>query len=93
MEFEWDDAKAATNMRKHGVSFEDAAAALRSDRLVVEELDLSNDYGEERIIAYAMVDSVILTIVYTLRGEIYRLISARRADKDEQDHYYRENHA
>jgi uncharacterized DUF497 family protein len=54
---------------------------------------MNGDYGEERIRSYAMVDGSILMIVYTLRGEIYRLISARRADKNEQDHYYRENNA
>ena len=93
MEFEWDDQKAASNLRKHGVAFVDAADALRSDRLAVEELDLSGDNGEERTIAFAMLEGVILMIVYTMRGEIYRLISARRADKDEQNHYYRENHS
>ncbi len=93
MEFEWDDEKAASNLRKHGVSFVNAADALRSDRLVVEKLDMDGDYGEERTIAYAVLDGVILMIVYTMRGEIYRLISARRADKDEQNLYYRENDA
>jgi uncharacterized protein len=93
MEFEWDEEKAVANLRKHGVAFVDAAEALRSDRLVVEKLDMNDDYGEERTIAFAMLGDVILMIVFTMRGEIYRLISARRADRDEQHYYYRENHA
>jgi uncharacterized DUF497 family protein len=90
IEFEWDNAKAAANKAKHGVSFQDAADAL-GDRQIVEELDLDSDYGEERVIAYCILEGQILVVVYTLRGERYRIISARKADRHEQDHYYREN--
>jgi uncharacterized protein len=90
VEFEWDNTKAASNKSKHGISFQDASDALL-DPQVIEELDLTDDYDEERIVAYAMLDGQVLVIVYTLRGERYRIISARRADRHEQDHYYREN--
>ncbi len=92
MEFEWDNAKAAANKAKHGVSFQDATAALR-DRRIVEELDLASDYVEERVIAYCLLEGQVLVVVYTLRGERYRIISVRKADKYEQDNYYRENGA
>lgn len=49
------------------------------------------DYGEERINRLAMCGAVLLHVTYTERGERIRLISARRAEKHEQDHYYREN--
>jgi uncharacterized protein len=90
MEFEWDIAKAAANFRKHGVSFEEAIYAF-GDPLIVEELDDREIYGEDRIIAYAMGKTELLTIIYTQRGECTRIISARRATRNEQNGYYRQN--
>ena len=90
MEFEWDIAKAAANYRKHGISFEEAIYAF-GDPLMVEELDDKEDYGEDRIIAYAMGKTEILTIIYTQRGEFARIISARRATRNEQNDYYSQN--
>ncbi len=90
MKTEWDFIKAEKNFRKHGITFQEAAFAL-SDPLVVEELDDRENYGEDRMIAYAMGTGSILTIVYTERGEATRIISARRATQHEQNHYYREN--
>lgn len=88
--FEWDDTKAAENVRNHGVSFVQAAEAFR-DAFAVEWVDLREAYGEERIILLAMISNQILTVVYTERAERIRIISARRATKNEQDHYYRQN--
>jgi uncharacterized DUF497 family protein len=94
MLFEWDDTKAATNLRDHGVSFVFATRAFE-DQLGVENIDDREDYGEERtiLIGYAIDggSEKLLTIVYTERGEVRRLISARPATSDEQDEYYREN--
>jgi len=90
LEFEWDDAKAAENVRIHGVSFAHAALAF-GDPFGVEWIDRREDYGEERIILLGMTGSQILTVVYTERGERIRIISARGATRSEQDLYYREN--
>jgi uncharacterized protein len=94
MNFEWDEAKAANNLRKHGVSFAFATTAFE-DSCAIEKIDDREDYGEERIIltGYGTDDmsGILLTITYTLRDEIHRLISARIAVKYEQDEYYREN--
>ena len=90
MEFEWDDAKAAANLRDHGVSFAQAAAACR-DPFAVEWIDDRKDYGEERINLLGMCEGVILHVTYTERGERIRIISARRAERHEQDDYYRQN--
>jgi uncharacterized DUF497 family protein len=92
LEFEWDDDKAFENRRKHGVSFELAAKAFR-DPLAVEWIDQREDYGEERTILLGMADGTILVVVYTERDERIRLISARKALRDEEDFYYRENGA
>lgn len=92
MQFEWDDEKAAANLRKHGVSFETAAKAFR-DPFAVEWIDDREDYGEERTILLGQADGSILVVVYTERDERIRLISARKALENEKDIYYRENGA
>jgi len=88
--FEWDDAKAEANWRAHGVAFHHAVKAFR-DPFAIERIDDRQDYGEERVNLLGMSEDVILHVTYTERGERVRLISARRAEKHEQDDYYREN--
>jgi uncharacterized DUF497 family protein len=90
VEFEWDDTKAAENIRNHGVSFAQATLAFR-DPFAVEWIDLREDYGEERIILLGMTSNQVLAVVYTERAERIRIISARRATKNEQERYDREN--
>jgi len=88
--FEWDNVKAASNWRDHGVTFDQAAKAV-SDAFAIETLDDREAYGEERINLLGMCDGVILHVTYTQRGERIRIISARRARRHEQNNYYREN--
>jgi hypothetical protein len=88
--FEWDAEKAATNWRIHGVTFAHAAKAT-ADPFSVEWIDERKDYGEERVNLLGVCDGVILHVTYTERAERIRIISARRAERHEQDHYYREN--
>ena len=90
LDFEWDDNKAAANVRKHGVSFEQAALAFR-DLFAVEWLDMREGYGEERIILVGTSQGQILAVVYTEREERIRIISARRATKHEKDTYFHQN--
>ncbi len=90
IEFEWDEAKADDNLRKHGVSFEFAATAFR-DPFGIEWIDEREAYGEVRTILLGMADGTVLVVVYTERESRIRLISARRATRYEQDRYYREN--
>jgi len=89
-EFEWHHAKARSNYAKHGVTFDTAKRAF-ADPFAVEVLDDSADYGEERFLLIGMVDGQLLSIVYTPRQGRCRLITARRATKDEQDHYFTQN--
>ena len=85
MTFEWDEQKRQANLVKHGIDFE--AAKLIFDRPTVEFPDDRRDYGEERIGAYGIVGDVVLFVVYTLRGAVRRLISARKAGADERQTY------
>ncbi len=89
LEFEWDQAKAKSNLEKHGVSFLTAAAIFQNERL--ERVDDREDYGEVRWIALGRVDIEVYRVVYTWRAEnLIRIISAQRANKDEEEIYYRE---
>jgi uncharacterized DUF497 family protein len=89
--FEWDDEKAARNIRDHeGVTFEQAALAFR-DPFAVEWIDEREDYGEERCILLGMISGQLLYVAYTERDENIRIISARRATRHEQNIYFRYN--
>jgi uncharacterized DUF497 family protein len=86
IDFEWDDAKAATNLSKHGVSFDVACGVfLDSERFAA--VDTRRDYGEERVNAIGVVDGVCLTVTYTMRGRTARLISARPSTRMERTRY------
>ena len=89
MEFEWHADKASSNLRKHGVSFEDAARVfLDPDR--IETFDGRDPDGEDRWKTVGLVESALLAVVYTVRGkgsEIIRIISARKADANERSQY------
>lgn len=88
MNFEWDDAKARGNARKHRVAVAQAKDVF-SDPHVLFELDETTD--EERWNATGMASGNMLFVVYVERYlNTVRMISARRADKDEQDRYYRQ---
>ena len=86
MEIECDPAKAASNLRKHGISFREASAALLDEvALAIEDPDAR---GENRWVLVGMSDFArLLTVVYSLRDDRIRLISARRATKREAKTY------
>jgi uncharacterized DUF497 family protein len=88
MDFEWDSVKEESNLQKHGVSFVVAARVLESGRVVIVP---SNHPGERRWIAVGMNpgDQRVVAVVYTMRGERYRIISARRARKNEEESFRR----
>jgi uncharacterized DUF497 family protein len=87
---EWDEAKAAENYAKHGVSFEQARGAF-DDPFAIDFVDDREDYGEPRLILPGMVESRLLVIVHTLRGDKVRIISAREAQPYERRQYHEEN--
>lgn len=83
--FEWDERKRLANLAKHGIDLE--AAKLIFDRPTVEFRDDRRDYGEERIGAYGEIQGVVVFVIYTRRGTVRRLISARKAGTDERKAY------
>lgn len=87
MEFEWDEEKNSANQRKHQISFEEAAEDFSYP--IHETVDTRFEYGEERLIGIGRNSQMlILTVVYTERESRIRIISARRANKQEEQLYY-----
>jgi uncharacterized protein len=88
MEFEWDEAKRISNLRKHGIDFADIPTIFDKDTLTFE--DTRCEYGEQRFVVYGMLQYVIVVVVYTDREQNIRIISARRASNYEQRIYREE---
>ncbi len=87
MEFEWDPRKAARNLRKHKVSFTEAATVF-SDPLGVTVRDPDHSSEEDRFITVGMSDRLRLIIVnHVDRGERVRIISARAMTRAEREAY------
>ena len=89
IEFEWDEQKRLSNLQKHGIDFVKACQIF--DGYTVEFEDSRYDYGEDRYIAIGETNGKILTVTYTYRNDIIRLISARKATRYERNIYYSDN--
>jgi len=89
-DFEWDKAKAAANLAKHGINFEQARQTF-DDPFAIEFADDREDYGEDRLLLLGMVENRLLVVAYTLRGDKVRIISAREAEPQERRKYHEEN--
>ncbi len=77
-DFEWAPEKDSLNIQKHRIDF--ATAKLIWDGPVFKRLDHRRDYGEVRFQAFGVAENRILTVIFTWRGEVRRIISARRAN-------------
>ena len=89
-DFEWDDAKAAANVVRHGVTFEAARSAF-SDIFAIAREDPRQDYGEDRYTLLGMANDQLLHVAYTLRHERIRIISARLAEPRERRWYHEQD--
>ncbi len=84
--------KRKATLQSMGVSFE-AARLVFDDVFALEHFDFTGDSPEPRYITIGMANGVILTVVYTERGDRIRIISARKATTHEQREYYRSQKA
>ncbi len=85
--FEWDPQKAKSNLKKHGVSFEEASTAFQ-DILSLTIDDPLHSIDEERVVLIGMSNkNRLLVVVHTERGDNIRIISARKATKEERESY------
>lgn len=86
MRFEWDETKNQSNIRRHGIDFADVPSMFLAPMLT--DIDDRVDYGEERWISIGMLVRGIAVVVWTERaGDVIRIISARKANKDERRQY------
>ncbi|HSF48776.1 MAG TPA: BrnT family toxin [Burkholderiales bacterium] len=87
MKCEWDPSKAAANLRKHGVSFEEAATALADD-LAVTGADPDHSRGESRFVTFGISSARrLLVVAHNERADRLRIVSARRATRRERRIY------
>jgi uncharacterized DUF497 family protein len=94
VQFEWDEAKAQANLRKHGIRFEVAAEVFFDPFAILEQDRI--EHGEYRWRTIGMVNGHMLLVVANVPREeegmeIIRIISARRADRQEKQRYEWEN--
>lgn len=87
MEFEWDPLKAISNERKHDVGFQEALSAFQ-DPLSLSIHDPVHSEEEDRFVLVGMTEkNRLMVVVYTMRGESIRIISARSATQKERRDY------
>ena len=89
-EFEWDEEKAAQNLRAHGVSFETAREVFRNP-FAIDRPDTRENYGEDRYGMVGMTQSGLVYVAYTVRAGRARIISARNAESVERREYHEES--
>jgi uncharacterized DUF497 family protein len=83
MLFEWDERKREANLAKHLIDFEDARMVF--DGPVFEKT--YSRHGEDRILAIGLMQGIEIVVVYVMRGQRRRIISARRAHRHERQEY------
>jgi uncharacterized protein len=83
--FAWDETKRAINLEKHGIDFVDAIEVFNDPNRIELEVVRNN---EPRYQTIACVNNIILLVVYTAREKAKRIISAKRASKNERKAYF-----
>lgn len=88
MQFEWDETKRQTNIQKHGIDFVGIERVF--DGQTVTILDSRFDYGEPRFITVGLLKGDAVVIAHTETDEVIRIISVRKASKNEEISYFKE---
>jgi uncharacterized DUF497 family protein len=87
VDFQWDLGKARSNLRKHGVSFDEAASVF-FDPLAVSGNDPDHSIDESRYVTFGLSSrGRLLAVIHTVRADSIRIISARRATRNERRLY------
>ena len=84
MIFDWDAQKSGSNKTKHGLDFDEASLAWDDENMVVVQ---SKYIGERRFLALGRIYNKIWAVVFTMRNDKIRIISARHAREEESDYY------
>jgi uncharacterized DUF497 family protein len=85
--FEWDENKNIINQVKHGVSFETAKRVF-SDPMRYESFDWGHSVTEDRWQSVGLIGCNIISVIFTEKNGLIRIISARKADNSEQEEYF-----
>lgn len=91
MNFEWDENKAATNQQKHGITFQEAATVFQ-DEDALQIFDPDHSEAEDRFILLGMSSILRILVVYhcyRANDDVIRIISARKATRNESSTYKR----
>ena len=83
MHYEWDERKRLSNLEKHGLDFFDVDIVFEATHVELP----SSHTNETRYLAIGTLEGRFVTIVYTVRGEVIRIISFRRARHEEREVY------
>ncbi|HEX7182238.1 MAG TPA: BrnT family toxin [Thermoanaerobaculia bacterium] len=85
MRFEWDEAKRAANLQKHGIDFIGVDTLFAG--YTVTMVDARFDYDEERFVTFGFLEGRVVTVVHTERADALRIISIRKATRSEESSY------
>jgi len=85
MKFEWDENKRLINLQRHGIDFADVWQVFESNRVIFT--DDRFDYNELRFVTIGVLRERLVTVIYTENDEITRIISVRKATKNERRKY------
>jgi uncharacterized DUF497 family protein len=86
LRLEWDETKRLENIHKHGIDFVDIRAVF--DGLIVTIEDDRFEYDEIRFVTFGLLSGRVVAVVHTERGDVTRIVSARKATSNEQFHYF-----
>jgi uncharacterized DUF497 family protein len=88
MTYEWDEQKRLANIKKHGIDFIDVPEVFDGDVVIIP--DERFDYGETRFLLIGILKSQVVVVAYTERGKNIRIISVRKATKNEQIYFFQQ---
>ncbi|HSK74496.1 MAG TPA: BrnT family toxin [Pyrinomonadaceae bacterium] len=87
MRIEWDENKRLINLQKHGIDFADVWQIFDFD--TVMDVDERFDYGEIRYLTFGFLRGDVIVVAHTQDDDVFRIISARKAEKYEQEIYFK----
>lgn len=87
MRYEWDEAKRRANIRKHGLDFVGVEEVFGGKMVTI--FDDRFDYGEERFVTLGMLSGRVVIVAHTEKQEVIRIISVRKAKRNEEIAYFK----
>jgi len=84
--YAWDEDKRVANLQKHGIDFKDAQAIFEGHTVTIE--DKRQGYGEQRFVTFGLLGGTLAAVVHTDRDDVIRIISIRKAARNEEKIYF-----